>query len=243
MAESAFLKLSRDRFPDNDRNNLRHGIGPRRPMLKTDLFERLFGNMDEALKQVLSLEDVQVFFEIGDQVCFSTSDGGRMAGTLEKMNPKRAGVWCGADNWNSRDHWLVPYAGLEHRCKSTAEERRPRVARLREVAIEARCLMDHHGLEEWTLGFIAARGKLGECRPFARRIGLSRHHAVTGAPEQVTDTILHEIAHALAGPLVGHGPTWKAIAQRIGATPRSVVHGCDRTSHDQDKVGNAVEMR
>ncbi|MDE0281566.1 MAG: SprT-like domain-containing protein [Gammaproteobacteria bacterium] len=242
MAESAFFKFSRDRFPADDRNNLRQGIGLRRPMLNTDLFERLFGNMDEALKQILSLEDAQVFFEIGDRVCFSVSDGGRMSGTVEKLNPKRAGVWCGADNREKRDNWLVPYAGLEHLCGSTAWERRPRADRLREVALEARGLMDRHGLAEWTLGFIAARGKLGECRPLERRIGLSRHHAVTGSPEQVADTVLHEIAHALAGSGAGHGPAWKAIARRIGATPRSGVHGCDGTAHDREESGHAGYM-
>ena len=208
-------------------------------MLNTDLFKRLFGNMDEALKRVLSLEDAQVFFEIGDRVCFSVSDGGRMSGTVEKLNPKRAGVRCGADNRENWDNWLVPYAGLKHLCESTAWERRPRADRLREVALEARGLMDHHGLEEWSLGFIAARGKLGECRPLDRHIGLSRHHAVTGSPEQVTDTVLHEIAHALAGPEAGHGPAWKAIARRIGATPRSGVHGCDGKDHGREVSGHA----
>ena len=208
-------------------------------MLNTDLLELLFGDMDTVLKQVLSLEDAQVFFEIGDRVCFSVSGGGRMSGTVEKLNPKRAGVRCGADNRENRDNWLVPYAGLKHLCGSTAWERRPRADRLREVALEARGLMDRHGLEEWTLGFIAARGKLGECRPLDRHIGLSRHHAVTGSPEQVTDTVLHEIAHALAGPDAGHGPAWKAIARRIGATPRSGVHGCDGMENGRTETGNA----
>ena len=162
-----------------------------------------------------------------------------MSGIVEKLNLKRAGVRCGTDN---RDNWLVPYAGLEHLCESTFGERRSRAARLREVAIEARGLMDRHGLGEWTLGFIAARGKLGECRPLHRHIGLSRYHAVTGSPEQVTDTVLHEIAHALAGPGAGHGPAWKAIARRIGATPRSGVHDCDGTVHGREESGHAGYM-
>lgn len=215
-------------------------MGPRRAMLNTSLAELLFTDMDAALMRVLSLEDAQVFFEIGDRVWFSVSGGGRMTGTVERLNPKRAGVRCGTGNGDS---WRVPYAGLKHLCDSTVEERRPRVARLREVALEARGLMDRHGLAEWTLGFIAARGKLGECRPLDRRIGLSRHHAVTDSRELVTDTILHEIAHALAGPAAGHGPAWKAIARRIGATPISGVHGGGGTGHGRDQVGNAVEIR
>ncbi|MYB34820.1 MAG: SprT family zinc-dependent metalloprotease [Gammaproteobacteria bacterium] len=41
---------------------------------------------------------------------------------------------------------------------------------------------------------------------------ISRHHAVNHQSEQVNDAILHEIAHALAGPKAGHGSEWKAIA-------------------------------
>lgn len=44
---------------------------------------------------------------------------------------------------------------------------------------------------------------------------------MNGPPDQVTDTILHEIAHALAGPAARHGPAWKSIARRLGATPKS----------------------
>lgn len=35
----------------------------------------------------------------------------------------------------------------------------------------------------------------------------------------VRDTLLHEIAHALAGWRAGHGPRWREVARRIGATP------------------------
>jgi predicted SprT family Zn-dependent metalloprotease len=36
----------------------------------------------------------------------------------------------------------------------------------------------------------------------------------------VLDTILHEIAHALAGHKAGHGPAWKAKCAQIGAKPK-----------------------
>src|SRR5690606_30442239 len=35
----------------------------------------------------------------------------------------------------------------------------------------------------------------------------------------VTDTILHEIAHALAGYDAGHGPVWQTMCRRVGANP------------------------
>lgn len=40
-----------------------------------------------------------------------------------------------------------------------------------------------------------------------------------GEPAAVRDTILHEIAHALAGHAAGHGPVWKGVCRRIGARP------------------------
>lgn len=36
---------------------------------------------------------------------------------------------------------------------------------------------------------------------------------------KLRDTVLHEIAHAIAGHKAGHGPAWKAIARKVGARP------------------------
>lgn len=41
--------------------------------------------------------------------------------------------------------------------------------------------------------------------------------------KEVHETILHEIAHALAGPGAGHGPKWREMARRVGA--RDNAHG------------------
>lgn len=40
---------------------------------------------------------------------------------------------------------------------------------------------------------------------------------------EVRETILHEIAHALAGPRAGHGARWREIAHRIGSTGERCV--------------------
>jgi plasmid stabilization system protein ParE len=39
----------------------------------------------------------------------------------------------------------------------------------------------------------------------------------------VRDTILHEVAHALAGPKAKHGPVWREVAVRIGCSGRRCV--------------------
>ena len=132
-------------------------------------------------------EDAQVLFDVGDGVRFLTADG-TLTGTVEKLNPKRARVSCGTVVW------AVPYHGLEHVCRSTAQDREERMTRLEHAAGRARELMDRHGLDEWALRFNGARKKLGECRPRQKLILISQLHALSGAPGQVTDTILHEIA-------------------------------------------------
>ena len=192
-------------------------------MPKSDWIELLGGKPEADRAPSICLDDAQVCFEIGDSVRFLSAAGRPMTGIVEKLNPKRAKVRCGADLW------VVSYAGLDHVSGSTSRDRRRRVTRLKEVAAQARELMDRHGLGEWSLRFTSAQKKLGECRRRQKLILLSRTHTVYGQPGQVTNTILHEIAHALAGPGAGHGPAWKAIASRLGATPKSCAPESDET--------------
>ena len=161
---------------------------------------------------VTDFDRAQVRFEVGDVVVFTARDGSTMLGTVEKLNPKRARVRCAQSRWN------VPYVVLRHR---DAPARDRGAERLDEVAKEARALMDAHGLEEWTLRFAASQRRLGACLAQPKIIEIGRWHAARGESREVTDTILHEIAHALAGAKAGHGPAWKAIATRIGATPKA----------------------
>ena len=87
-----------------------------------------------------------------------------------------------------------------------------------------RRLMDAHGLADWTLAFVEARRRLGDCNFRDRVIRIGRAHALEGTEEQIRDTVLHEIAHALTGREAGHGPLWKETARRIGATPRAKAY-------------------
>ena len=96
--------------------------------------------------------------------------------------------------------------------------------RLHAVAAAARALMDRHGLSDWTLAFSESRTQLGQCVYAQRLIRIALQHALDGTAQDIKDTVLHEIAHAIAGPDVGHGPAWKTIAARIGATPRASKH-------------------
>jgi predicted SprT family Zn-dependent metalloprotease len=84
-------------------------------------------------------------------------------------------------------------------------------------------LMTQHRLTGWRLVFDNARTRAGVCRFDRKEIGLSRVLTELHSVEQVTDTILHEIAHALAGPRHGHDRVWQATARRIGCSATRCV--------------------
>ena len=161
---------------------------------------------------VTDLDRAHARYEVGDEVSFSAANGSRTTGTIEKLNPKRAVVSRHGETWD------VPYHLLRHRKEMNREGNEHR---LFEAANQARSLMDEHGLGDWTFRFSAARSRLGECREREKLIRIGIRHAVTAEPREVRDTILHEIAHALAGAKAGHGPAWKTVATRIGATPKA----------------------
>lgn len=57
-------------------------------------------------------------------------------------------------------------------------------------------------------------------------VGMCYHHTkiiaysanfLHAPPEEIRDTLLHEIAHALVGPNHGHDEVWRAMAVSIGA--------------------------
>jgi hypothetical protein len=87
----------------------------------------------------------------------------------------------------------------------------------RDLAIH---LMTKHGLIEkgWTFGFDNARKRLGVCVYAPKRISISRFMAPAATWDEVQQTMLHEIAHALVGHDAAHGPIWKAKAASIGYT-------------------------
>jgi predicted SprT family Zn-dependent metalloprotease len=60
---------------------------------------------------------------------------------------------------------------------------------------------------------------MGLCVYSRRTIELSIHFVERNPEEEIRDTILHEIAHALVGHRHGHGPVWKKKCLEIGARP------------------------
>ena len=162
-------------------------------------------------------DEARADWRLGDRVAFENA-GMPIHGEIVKLNPKRAQVRCGEALWN------VPYPML---APIHAADRAAGADRLRTVAAMARECMDSHGLEDWTLAFVESRRRLGDCQFRDRLIRIARHHALEESDESIRDTVLHEIAHALAGPEAGHGPLWKTVARRIGATPMAKAYETD----------------
>lgn len=76
-----------------------------------------------------------------------------------------------------------------------------------------------HGLHSWIFKFDNSVKRFGVCDYRNKIIGLSRQLTELNDEEQVKDTIMHEIAHALVGISHGHDHVWKAKCREIGAKP------------------------
>ena len=85
----------------------------------------------------------------------------------------------------------------------------------------ARALMDEHGLAHWKLELSRAHRTLGQTLLAGKTIRISRSHIQLNDWPTVKETVLHEIAHALADEKHGryikaHGPEWRRIAADVG---------------------------
>lgn len=105
---------------------------------------------------------------------------------------------------------------------------------LQELRAIANQQMTKYGLHGWTFVLADTKRRLGACNYRTRRIEIAEYYARHSPPATVIDTLLHEIAHAIAGPAANHGPVWKAIAIGLGATPRA----CDNSAEVVVKPGD-----
>jgi predicted SprT family Zn-dependent metalloprotease len=87
---------------------------------------------------------------------------------------------------------------------------------VQEYALE---VMGSFGLVDWSFGWDRARRRMGFCVHSRKRITLSRHFVARNSPDEIRDTVLHEIAHALVGPKHGHDAVWKAMCREVGCKP------------------------
>lgn len=89
----------------------------------------------------------------------------------------------------------------------------------------ARVLMDAHGLGDWGFRFDRARRRAGSCVHRTRTITLSGILVDIYDEETVRGVILHEVAHAMAGPTHHHDAEWRRRARDLGASDSARLPG------------------
>lgn len=128
-------------------------------------------------------------------------------------------------------------SGMHRRKASTIIDQNNKMSsRTQQVTSLVTSLLDRHGLHQQGWGFKVDNSvsRAGCCHFSKRLISLSKH-LVTDEKHAMADVeniTLHEIAHALAGPLAGHGREWKAIAVRIGCDGNR-CHSLELKPHTQ----------
>lgn len=106
------------------------------------------------------------------------------------------------------------------------------VEKVIEVHRLAAKLMDEQGLTDygWRFELSTTKHRVGECNHTKKRIRYSIHCVKETPIEEIKDTILHEIAHALVGPGHGHNRVWQAIAIAVGARPERCTEMAETTA-------------
>lgn len=89
----------------------------------------------------------------------------------------------------------------------------------------AEALITLHLDDSWSFGFDNAKRRAGLCDYTRKRISVSRYLAARHSDDDNHQTLLHEVAHALAGPAAGHGPRWKTVARDLGYVGGTTHHG------------------
>jgi SprT protein len=92
------------------------------------------------------------------------------------------------------------------------------MSELNDVRRMADELLTRHLDSGWSFAFDNAKRRAGMCNYQTRRISMSRYLSARYDDETNRQTLLHEIAHALAGPEARHGPAWLRRARAIGYT-------------------------
>lgn len=85
----------------------------------------------------------------------------------------------------------------------------------------------------WVLG--KRVGVLGVCDFKKKELSLHVPQLIMN-PHCIVDTIRHEVAHAVAGPLARHGWEWRAEAIRLGAKPKSYADTTNNIPHKYELV-------
>jgi predicted SprT family Zn-dependent metalloprotease len=88
------------------------------------------------------------------------------------------------------------------------------------IAQQAHELLEQHHLSLWRFQFDNGRKRAGSCQYGTLVISLAYEFAKHASEEDIHDTLLHEIAHALVGKAHHHDDVWRTKAIAIGCSGR-----------------------
>jgi predicted SprT family Zn-dependent metalloprotease len=81
----------------------------------------------------------------------------------------------------------------------------------------------------WSFEWDRAKRRMGCCHYSTKKITMSPTLVLNATKKQIQNTILHEVAHAMAGWDAGHGYMWKRQARQIGCDAMR-CHSVDTSS-------------
>ncbi|KQO97412.1 SprT-like domain-containing protein [Leifsonia sp. Leaf264] len=100
------------------------------------------------------------------------------------------------------------------------------MAELERVKVWANALITLHlDPAVWSFGFDNAKKRAGLCNFTEKRITVSRYLAARYDDDEIHQVLLHEVAHAVAGPRAAHGARWLSIARDLGYEGRRTHDG------------------
>lgn len=102
------------------------------------------------------------------------------------------------------------------------------MSNIKELEHIARDTLSKYDLNDWEFKWTRAKTQMGICNYTQKFIALSLPLAEVNTRETNIDTILHEVAHILAGKEAQHGRAWQQACLRIGADPSRLAYGCNK---------------
>ena len=103
-----------------------------------------------------------------------------------------------------------------------------------EAQRESRRLLNDVGVS-YGFGFDRAKRRAGLCNHTRKTITLSEYFVRMNEWDKVRNTVLHEAAHALAGPRAGHGIEWAKWCRQLGIKAER-CYSTDDTNMPQGNV-------
>ena len=154
-----------------------------------------------------NLDKLKAQISPGDAVQF-VFRGQKLHGLVSRLGPKYARITV-----SNGDPYRVPYQLIQPlgARKNYSDQEQGALKKCHK-------LLCKHGLNDWSACLDDSISRAGACKYSARQISLARLFIRKASEQEIRDTILHEIAHALAGIEHHHDAVWRKIAKEIGCT-------------------------